>query len=388
MEKNDILDVASTWSFWDRELPTSIPRVIDLPKSLAPSRCLVVQGVRRCGKSTLLQQMIKRYDLDPKHCAFLNLEDPRLSNRLSYPLLDHLVEEFRKQHGKKTQLSFFLDEIQAVDGWERWLRTQLDSKKNNLFFITGSNATLLSGELSTALTGRHLTVHLFPFSLEEVRLKYKKTTLKRYLHDGGFPEPLSTPDGDSLRRQYFHDIIERDIRERVRARSSQPIRQVVQMVFEAAGSEMSLRRIAGATGIAIETTRSYLEASEAAYLLFGVPYFAFSARKRAQRNIKYYPVDTGLRRVVITKTGDDLSKNLECAVYRALRQNYDEIFYWRGKNEVDFVVRHEGKITPYQITWKEPQKRHQKALMEFYEHFPQAEEAVFVTSENFNTLFT
>jgi uncharacterized protein len=383
----DMLAVAETWSFWDRDIPPSVPRRVELPTTLTDSVCLVVQGVRRCGKSTLLQQLVGRYGLDPKHCAFVNFEDPRLVNSLSFPILDALVEDCRARYPKAKRLAFFLDEIQAVDGWEKWLRSQLDRRRGNLFVVTGSNANLLSGELSTVLTGRHLTVNLFPFDLGEVRAKWASATLQRYLRDGGFPEPLTRRDGDALLRQYFLDIVERDVRERIGARSSLPIRQVVQMAYESAGAELSLRRIAGATGIAIETAASYLEASEAAYLLFSTPYFAFSERRRANRNRKYYPIDTGLRRVVVTRTGDDRGKALECATQLALRRRHGEVFYWRGKGEVDFVVQDEGRLRPFQVTWNEPSERHHAALAEFYEEFPTAAEATFVTADSFADLF-
>lgn len=386
MDDLDVLEIARAWSYWDREIPPSVPRDVDLPASLSDSVCLVVQGVRRCGKSTLLRQMIDRYGLDPARCAFLNLEDPRLSNALSHPLLERLVERFRERHGDAERLVFFLDEVQVVEGWERWLRSRLDRPDGSVFVITGSNANLLSGELSTALTGRHLTVELFPFDLEEVRDMKPSADLEAYLREGGFPEPLRSDDGDRLLRQYFHDIIERDVRERIGARSSRPIRQVVQMAYESAGAEMSLRRVAGAAGIAVDTAGSYLEACEAAYLLFGVPYFAYSERKRANRNRKYYPVDTGLRRVVVTRTGDDRGKALECATHLALRRRYGEVFYWRGKREVDFVVQDGGRAIPFQVTWGEPEPRHHDALEEFYEQHPHAAEAVLVTAETFAEL--
>ena len=382
----DVLQVASTWSFWDEPIPASVPRRIDLPEALSDSVCLVIQGVRRCGKSTLLRQLIDRYDLDKRHCAFLNFEDPRLSNALAHPVLDELVTRFRERHSDTDRLYFFLDEVQAVEGWERWLRSRMERPQGNVFVITGSNASLLSGELGSSLTGRHLTVELFPFDLSEAQVARSKVTVESFLDHGGFPEPLRSPDADRLLRQYFHDIVERDIRERVAARSSRPIRQVIQMVYESAGSEISLRRIAGSTGVAIETAGGYLEAAENAYLLFRVPYFAYSERKRSHRNAKYYPVDTGLRRVVVTPSGRDRGKALESAVHLALRRCYGQVCYWRGKGEVDFVVEHHGRVTPYQVTWDAPTPRHEAALAEFYEAFPRAEEAVFVSAETFANL--
>jgi predicted AAA+ superfamily ATPase len=385
MDELDILDVARTWSFWDTSVPASVPRDVDLPDALADSHCLVIQGVRRCGKSTLLQQLVDRYGLDPALCALLNLEDPRLSLSQTYGTLERLVELFRTRYPDAQKLYFFLDEIQGAEGWQRWLRAQLDRPRGNIFVITGSNATLLSGELSSALSGRHLTVELFPFHLDELRRSNPDATLDDYLFGGGFPEPstMTMSDGDRLRRQYFHDIVERDIRERVRARSSLPIRQVVQMAYESAGSELSLRRVAATTGIAVDTAGSYLEACEAAYLLFSCPFFAFSARKRASRNRKYYPVDTGLRRVIVTRAGADRGKALECATYLALRRLYGDLSYWRGRGEVDFVVRQRGRIVPVQVCWDEPLERHHRALEDFYEAYPQSEEAVFVTAARF-----
>jgi hypothetical protein len=379
----DVLEIAGTWSFWDRPVPASVPRDVDLPDALRDSLCLAIQGVRRCGKSTLLQQLIGRYRLDPARCAFLNLEDPRLSRAQSYVILDRLVARFRERHEGAATLYFFLDEIQGVEGWQRWLRAQLDRPCGNVFVITGSNARLLSGELSSVLTGRRLTVELFPFDLEEMRRSDPGATLDDYLSDGGFPEPLIMADGDRLRRQYFHDIVERDVRERIGARSSAAIRQVVQLVYESAGAEMSLRRVAGATGIAVDTAANYLDACEAAYLLFACPYFTFSERQRASRNRKYYPIDTGLRRVVVTRGGADRGKSLECATYLALRRRYGEVSYWRDAGEVDFVVRVNGGIVPVQVTWDAPLDRHHRALESFYERHPQAEEAVFVTAARF-----
>lgn len=385
MEDEVLLAIARSWSFWDRPPPASTPRRVELPEQLTDTRCLVVQGVRRCGKSTLLAQLMGRYGLEPARCAFLNFEDPRLSRQLGWETLERLVAAFRARHGDDGPLYFFLDEIQGVEGWQRWLRTQLERPRGNVYSITGSNAHLLSGELSSVLTGRHLTVELFPFDLAEVRAVRPKTTVRDYLRAGGFPEPLSAGrDADPLLRQYFHDIVERDVRERVAARSSLPVRQVAQMVLESMGSELSLRRVAAATGVAVDTAGAYVDACEAAYLLFPVPWFAFSERKRAARNRKYYPVDTALRRLVVTATGDDLGKSLECAVHLALRRRFGpNVYYWRGRGEVDFVVSAEGRVVPLQVTWDAPEERHHAALDAFYEEFPQAEEAVFVTAATF-----
>jgi hypothetical protein len=385
----DLLALAAGWSFWDRPVPPTVQRDVDLPHVLSERTALVVQGVRRAGKSTLMQQMVAHYGLDPGRCVFLNFEDPRLANALTHDTLEDLVTAFRARH-PEGPLAFFLDEIQWVDGWQRWLRTKLERPQNNLFVITGSNAHLLSGELGSSLTGRHVVVELFPFSFDEAQCARPGLELASYLTAGGFPEPLlaaDVSDGDRLRRQYFHDIVERDVRERVAARSSLPLRQLVQMVFESAGSESSMRRLAGVTGVAVETTQSHLEACEAAYLLFGVPFFAYSERIRATHKKKFYPIDTGLRRVAVTRTGADLGKHLECATFLALRRRFAHVSYWRGRGEVDFVVQNaQGAPVPVQVSWGGPLERHHRALDAFYEQFPQAAEAVFVDEHTFPAL--
>lgn len=380
MEASDLLTVAGEWSYWDSAPPPSVPRRLPLPSELRPDLALVIQGVRRCGKSTLLRQLLGRYSLDPRKCLFVNFEDPRLAQVLDHTTLQKLVDAFESERGEGG--TYFFDEIQAVEGWQRWLRSQLDRPRGRRFVVTGSNAHLLSGEVASTLTGRHLKAELFPFDFDEFLAARPGAGLLDYLHEGGFPAPLTSPEGDLLRRAYFNDIVERDVRERVGARSSLPLRQLVQLVYESAGSEMSVRRAAAAIGVASDTASLYLEATESAYLAFSCPFFAWSERQRASRNRKYYPVDTGLRRVAVTRTGSDRGKMLECATFLELRKRYRDVFYWRGRGEVDFVVLHEGEPLPVQVTWDQPEERHRKALDSFYASFPKAREAVFVTAES------
>ncbi|MCY3622077.1 MAG: ATP-binding protein [Gammaproteobacteria bacterium] len=383
MLDDELLEIAGTWSFWESPPPPSIRRTVELPGSLSNRTVLVIQGVRRCGKSTLLAQLVDRYRLDRKHCLFVNFEDPRLAGCLGYETLERLTKAFGERSPGAKTLTVMLDEIQWVDGWERWLRTKLERPGRFQFVVSGSNSRLLSGELSSVLTGRHITVELFPFDASEFRGTHPGASIRDYLDRGGFPEPIARDDGDLLLRQYFVDIVQRDVRERVGARSSLALKQIVQMVFESAGSELSLRRIAAASGVAVETVSAYLEACEQAYLLFACPWFAFSERKRSRRNRKYYPVDTGLRRVAVSRTGRDLGKALECATFIELKKRYGDVFYWRQSGEVDFVVQTGRVPTPIQITTVAATERHLLALDAFYEAFPHAAEAVMVTMDNF-----
>jgi predicted AAA+ superfamily ATPase len=384
MDAASLLDIAATWSFWDRPVPASVPRRLELPPAPTPRVCVVVQGVRRAGKSTLMQQMIGRWNLDPGRCAFLHLEDPRLARALRWETLEAFVQAFRAQHAPDVPLTFFLDEIQHVEGWTPWLRSRLDQGLPECFVISGSNGALLSGELSTSLTGRHRRVTVYPFDLAEVQSFDPSVGLEQWLHRGGFPAAWHQEDPEGLLRQYFEDIVERDIRERVAARSARPVRQVVQMAFESAGAELSLRRVAGACGVAVETAHLYLEAAEQAYLIVSLPWFAWSTRQQAHRARKYYPVDPALARVTVLQQWSNRGKWLEAATVRAALGNGLDVAWWKsGAGEVDLVLRDGPRIQPVQVTWSGPEPRHERALASFYESWPQAEEARWVTAETF-----
>ena len=379
-----IIDILSEWSFWESDLPSSLTRQVELPDSLSTDLVLLIQGVRRCGKSTLLMQLPQRYQLPLKQCYYCNFEDPRLMSDLSHELLSRIVTLARKTISKETPCYFFFDEIQTILGWEKWVHTQLERPKKNYFVLTGSNSSLLSGEFSTALTGRHATLELFPFSFLEYQALLPEKKIEDYLMSGGFPRSLLSPKPYILLQDYFNDIILRDVLKRVHARTPEAIKQVAKIAFESCGSELSYRKIAAVTGLTVDTVKTYLDACEHAYLLFSCPYFSFSEKKRLARQRKYYPIDAGLQHAVMTRTGKNLGKNLELLVFLTLKRNKESVFYWQDihHGEVDFVVVRDDKIIPIQVTWEKPQPRHDRALRCFYEHFPQASEAVFITQDN------
>lgn len=376
------------WSNWSTSPAKGVPRALADRCVLSPEIVTVIQGVRRCGKSTLLQQLMTANGIPETKAVFINFEDPRLINHLDHRLLERIFQ--LSTRNTTSPLTFFLDEIQNVSNWPKWLNTQLQSKRGHNFVVTGSNSKLLGGELATALTGRHLCHELFPFDLQEFQQivkgdKYPDTAgLTQFLKRGGFPAALTFPEPERLLQQYFQDIIERDIRERLSAKSSHPLQAMAKMVMESIGSEMSLRRIAGAIGISPETVNHYLQACEDAYLLFGCSYFAYSEAKRIRHNKKYYVIDTALRRSVSTKMGQDLEKDFENLVYLMLRKKTRDIYYWKGKGEVDFVVNSGSGVTPVQVTFGQPHKRHDDALQEFFSHFPHANEAIYVTPDSFD----
>ncbi|MFA7483321.1 MAG: ATP-binding protein [Vulcanimicrobiota bacterium] len=381
LDNEALWQILEYWSYWELPPRVGVMRQIPLPQP-DPQLALAIQGVRRCGKSTLLGQMIDRFRLDRVNCLFANFEDPRLTAHLTSELLFRIVNLFSERRQTDQPLWFFFDEIQNVRGWESWLHTALERNEKECFVVTGSNASLLSGELSTKLAGRHRLVELYPFDYTEATLAVPETTPENFLAHGGFPKIVLSGGDLALRQQYFRDIVERDITNRAGARSSQSVVAVIQMAFESCGSELSLRRLAAVCGLSADTVGAYLRAAEDAYLLFSCPFFSHSSRQRRVRNQKYYPIDTGLRRAVVAGTSPDLGKSLECSVYLALKKRFSEVCYWRQQRKVDFVVVDQGRPLPVLVSWGEPQDRHHLALDEFYSTFPNSHEACFVSAED------
>lgn len=378
-----ILSVLRDWSYWDQSPPQTVPRaalarVSDWP----PDLIWVVQGVRRGGKSTLLTQLASQLELDAKRCFFVNFEDPRLSQGLDHTLLDQIVAVATRHTPDADARYFFFDEIQNVDGWERWLHRQVERPKSSRFVVTGSNAALLGGKLATSLTGRHRTIELFPFSFPEYRLAKPDASFEDFLQTGGFPRPLALSDPRSLLREYFTDIIERDVRRHVNARSNVVLIQAANALFESTGSETSLRKLARAMDSTADTLRTYVDALAAAYLILPCPYFTFSERKRMVRPFKYYPIDLGLRDIAVSTPLSDRGKRLETVVFHHLRRTRGQVFYWREKGEVDFVVMDGNTAVPIQVTWDEAKDRHRAALAEFAAAHPQSAEPIIVTRAN------
>ena len=379
--------VISDWSYWDKPPEPSVCREIlgTIPTS-QPDIVTVIQGVRRCGKSTLLAQLMIHRKLESGRCFFVNFEDPRLSDVLQPALLDEILAFAAERVGAGPRY-FFFDEIQNVKEWPKWFHRQSARPGSDHFVVTGSNAALLSGKSASALTGRHITVELFPFSYQEYLKLRPDAGIESYLREGGFPRALTFPDAPRLLREYFADIVERDVRRNLALRVPAVLLQLAKAIYESMGAEVSQRKLANILGLAPDTAGEYLEACEAAYLILSCPFFTFSERQGVVRNRKYYPIDLGLCSSVITRGGQDRGKSLEAAVFQHLRRMHGKVYYWRNKGEIDFVVHEGGRIIPYQVSWDGGKDRHHRAIEEFRAEYPQAEEASVVTLENVRELF-
>ena len=299
---------------------------------------LIVSGVRRCGKSTLLRETIGQVP----GSLFISFEDPRLEGFEPGDFMK--IEEIARQD-QKTYLIF--DEIQNVDGWEKYVRFAHD--KGISVYITGSNASMLSRELGTRLTGRYTQLELFPFNYQEfsglTQLSPGGESFRQYLHDGGFPEYLQGKDSDYL-RQLLKDIIIRDIAVRRNIRNEHTLIKMAVHLLSNTGKEFSYNNITRILEInSVRSTIDYCDFLRESYLIDIIPVFAASRKKQIANPKKAYCIDSGLARANSLSFSEDKGRILENAVYLHLRRSYKDIMYYKdSKTECDFLIRQNDKI--------------------------------------------
>lgn len=302
------------------------------------SHALIVSGIRRCGKSTLLYQLLK--ERHPE-ALYLNFEDTRLYNfdPSDFTRLDKIVMD------SKSRILFF-DEIQIVDRWEVYIRQKLD--EGNKIVITGSNASLLSRELGTKLTGRHITRELFPFSYPEFNAYTQsdpsEESVLAYLQTGGFPEYVKS-GMDEILHHLFEDILIRDIAVRYGVRDIKTLQRLALYLVSNVGNRITGNRLktmfeSGSTS----TIMDYLSHFEYTYLFHFVPKFSYSLRKQLVNPRKVYASDTGLINANSGSFTDDLGNRFENLIFLHLRRQFKEIYYFAEKGECDFVVSEKGTV--------------------------------------------
>lgn len=312
-------------------------RKVKIP--IEDSFAILITGVRRCGKSTFLNQLLKKQ----KKSYYLNLEDPRLEG---FELSDFSKAEkvFNEVYGSGG--IYFFDEIQAIEKWEKFIRYLIDKKENVI--ITGSNASLLSRELGTKLTGRHLQAEMFPFSFKEF-LAFKKTTpsissFEEYFQKGGFPEYLKKENPEIL-HELLSDIVMKDIAIRFGIKNTSQLNKIVIYFISNVGKEFSYNSIKNMLEIkSVQSVINYISYLENAYLIFTLPRFSYSYKQQQVSPKKVYSIDNGFSANNSASFSKDKGKMLENMVFLGLRRKFKEIFYFQDKVECDFVIKEKEKI--------------------------------------------
>lgn len=358
-----------------------VEKALDLIKLNLP---LIITGVRRCGKSYLLRIIKDELKLKNKEYIYINFNDDRLAN---FEIEDfQKILDFIHEQKYNEKCFFFIDEIQEVDGWEKWIDR---IKENHKIIITGSNSKLLSSEISTILTGRSLSLGLTPLSfkefldakkinLEDWKIDLKKQAVIRsafseYLQDGGFPKRVLTGQNIII-KELYEQILYRDIADRFGKGQTKAIKEISVNLLSNPSSLVSIRQMSSLTDIKnLGTVKSILDAFEDAFLFFFVNKFDFSVKKQIQNPRKAYSIDNGIPSSLGFRMSSDKGKLLENLVAIELKRREKEIFYYSDKNECDFIIRESNKIIEaiqvcYNLT-EENKQRETKGLLDAMEKF-------------------
>lgn len=300
-----------------------------------PGFACVITGLRRVGKSTLLRQIAisKAY----KQVMTLNFDDIHLSAFQK----DDFVRLYNVIRDRNAQELFF-DEIQMVDGWEIFVHQLL--REHYTVYVSGSNAAMLSTDLGTHLTGRHIPNELFPFSYSEFMTFTKKergaASLDEYLMQGGIPEYLKSRQSVVL-RTLLDDVLVRDISMNKGVRNISALRQLAVYLLSNVAHLYSASKLTSVCGITSPSTvLEYISYMKDAYLLDSVGMYGTSVKVTARNPKKVYTYDLGLVQTLSLSKTPDKGHLLENLVFIQLRYRYDtdHIFYLHGKGECDFIV--------------------------------------------------
>jgi predicted AAA+ superfamily ATPase len=324
---------------------TLVKRKLKIP--LGSSRIIIVSGVRRCGKSVLIRQQF----LESDNAIYLNFEDPRLINfdLEDFPKLEELMVE-------KGKTNLLLDEVQIISNWEIYAR--MANEKGTALYITGSNASMLSRELGTKLTGRYSQFELFPFSYSEfldyLGLEQEKESFDQYFETGGFPEYIAEKAGDYF-GTLLRDILTRDIAVRKNINNEQQLIRLAVFLMSNIGKELSYNKISNLLEFkSVRTVIDYCDFMQESYLLEFVALYSTSIKKQIANPKKVYCIDPAFAKGNSLSFSKDLGRRLENFVFIQLRRNHRNIYYYRNqKSECDFLIKDQDLIIlAIQVCWE------------------------------------
>lgn len=331
IDEETLQNVAAKQAEIESRRDTGLPRPLSVNESTLDSHALVLTGVRRCGKSTLMSQRIRRNAAD---WFYLKFDSPQLVDMElgDSDALDRVI-------ARSGARNLYFDEMHELDGWELYVLQKLD--EGFRVCVTGSNASLLKGERATKLTGRHISRELFPFSFKEYCEYLGKpndwTEIDGYLKSGGFPRFLATRD-ESILFELFDDIMYRDVVAKHGIREMGAVQRLAAYLIENPGCRFSATRMLKSLNVSVASTViNWCDWFEDAYLFFFVPKYSDSVRAQLVNPRKVYSVDTGLVNVVSRRIVFNDALCFENMVFLALRRKYRDIFYFDDGGECDFV---------------------------------------------------
>ena len=352
----------------------------------------VITGIRRCGKSTLMTQFqdwLRQSGVPHENIVSLNFEERENAVFTDWQAVyDHIMKELPDDGSRYV----FLDEVQAIPSFEK-LVDALFVKQGIDLYITGSNAYLLSSELGTLLSGRYISINMYPFSFAEyVALSPEEQNTDRlfrqYMNNSCFPQAVNmqktAPQSvNAYLKSLYETVVVKDIVQRNHLRKFDTLQHVIDFLFDSVGSVVSPNNIAdtlkksSAEKLSHNTVLKYLRYFTESYLIYPVRLYNIKGKRLLESNYKYYVVDLGLKNIIQTNSPyTDLGHKLENVVYFELLRRGGEVYAGRSqKGEVDFVVKKPGGVTEYyQVAYtvndEKTLKRELSSLREIKDSYP------------------
>jgi hypothetical protein len=377
MENTKLFEIINSYNrFWATgTIDAGIPRdlLARCSRQLDQKEVVLLKGVRRSGKSTLMAQMIAslfKRGKKPSQVLRINLEEPLFVAEYSIDLLERIYRLYREKIQPSGRCYLFLDEIQNIPEWERWVRGRSETEDLKIV-ITGSSSRLLSREVGAKLTGRHVSFELFPLSFAEF-LRFKgllvdsqeayyaqkpviRNLFAEYRDYGGFPEIVLREDVEDkklLLKQYFEDILHRDVVSRTEIRDTLTLQNLAVFMMTNIGRLTSANNLKRNLGVSQDKVENYSSALMESYLLYRLPKLELSMKKSFRARFKSYAIDTGLRNRVAFSFSEDSGWLAENIVLNHLRSRYEDIYYESNGREIDFVIKEGMKISRSIQVWQ------------------------------------
>ncbi len=401
MNKRELLNILDEWNFWKNDIPSGIPRenyLNILKRFLKTPQVVLLTGVRRSGKSYLMRQCAQHLiqsGVEKKNILMVNFEDPRFTE-LHADTLQEIYETYVSFLKPSVTPYIFLDEVQEVEKWEKWVRMAHELKKAKII-VSGSNARLLSRELGTLLTGRHLNVTVFPLSFSECLSFYNiqsETALdvaherlriveqfRQYMEFGAFPEVTLQEEKKEILLHYFDDILYRDLIQRFHIRKADKIKSLARFYLGNISNPVTFNAVKKFLGISVDTIEKFSGYFESAYLFFFLKRFSHRVKEQEKSPRKLYAIDAGLANHIGYRSSQNLGRTAENIVFLELKRRQleapgMECYYWKDHlhREVDFVIKRETKVEKLiQVCWNiqsfESRNREVKALLKAMDEF-------------------
>lgn len=391
--------------FHESTLPTAIVRDLKVPQKT--NKIITITGARRVGKTFYFYQLISEFKkkIVLSQILYVNFEDDRILP-LSFKELNGLLEAYFELYpeNKDKEIYLFLDEIQNVKGWELFVRRVYDKERARIF-LTGSSSKLLSREIATSLRGRTLSYRLFPLSFIEF-LKFKgldvkpdieysksrfkiKNLLEEFIFSGGFPEVVLEEESLKLKilKSYYDLIIYKDLVERFSVRNLGLLKNLMKFLITNVSTAFSAnsyyRSIEQELRVSRETILEYLSYIEEIELIYFLPVFSYSLKAQQVNPKKIYSLDNGLRNAISFRFSQDEGRLVENLVFQEIKRMELDVYYWKKRGEVDFVIKKDNKLKGINVSYgEEIKERGEKSLLELKKEFGRnTQELILITKD-------